>query len=95
MTTHITVEYPTTLTVVLNTEAEMRALGYKNYKGDRVSYKPVNRPQVIQVKQVARKVQEEFMSADDYEAELTAKCLEQTGMTPSAYQARFKKAWNE
>ena len=95
MVTHIQVQYPTVEEIVLNTEAQMRAKGYKNYKGDQISYQPVNRPQHIQVKQVKRLVQEEFMNSADYEAELETQCVAQTGMTRSQYQARFKRAWNE
>ena len=90
----ITVEYPTTLHIVKVSAEEMQARGYKNSKGI-IQHEPVNRPQVITVKQVSRKVQEEFMTGEDYEAELTAMCVAQTGMTPSAYQARYKRAWND
>lgn len=94
MKTQITVEYPTTLTIVKVSAEEMQARGYKNSKGV-IQHLPVNRPQTITVKQVARKVQEEFMTPEDYEAELTAMCVAQTGMTPSQYQARYRRAWND
>ena len=92
--THITVEYPTMEHIVKVSAQEMQARGYKNSKGV-IQHLPVNRPQQIQVKQVSRLVQEEFMTGADYEAELEAMCVAQTGMTPSAYQARFKGAWND
>lgn len=94
MKTSITVEYPTTISVVKVSAEEMQARGYKNHKGV-VQHLPVNRPQVITVKQVSRKVQEEFMTSEDYDKELEAQCLAQTGMTPSAYQAKYRKAWND
>ena len=91
---HIPVDYPTTIANVVVSAEDMQAKGYKNSKG-LIRYEPVNRPQRITVKQVSRLVQEEFMTSDDYEAELEAKCLEQTGLTRSQYQARYKRAWNE
>lgn len=94
MTTQITVEYPTMEHRVKVSAEEMQARGYKNHKGI-VQHLPVNRPQVITVKQVKRLVQEEFMTTEDYEAELEAMCLQQTGMTRAAYQSRYKQAWNE
>lgn len=93
-TTQITVEYPTTEHIVLKTIADLKKLGYKNPTKDIIRHNPVNRPQVITVKQVARKIQEEFMESADYDAELEAMCVAQTGMTPSAYQARYKCSWN-
>jgi len=92
MKTTITVEYPTIEDIVIKTKAEAVSMGYKS---EIVRHMPVNRPQHIVVKQVARKVQEEFMNSADYEAELEAQCVAQTGMGRSAYQARFKRAWNE
>ena len=94
MPTHITVEYPTTEHVVVISAEDMQAKGYKNSKG-LIRHYPVNRPQRITVKQVARKVQEEFMTSEDYEAELTAMCVAQTGLTPSQYQTKFRRAWND
>lgn len=94
MPTHITVEYPTTEHVVVISAEDMQAKGYKNSKG-LIRHYPVNRPQVITVKQVSRLVQEEFMTSDDYEAEMEAMCLAQTGLTRSQYQARYKRAWND
>lgn len=91
----ITVEYPTMETQIISTEAEMRAKGYKSYKGDHVRYNPINRLEQIQVKQVRRLVQEEFMTGADYEAELEDMCKRQTGLTRSQYQSRYKRAWNE
>lgn len=82
MKTQITVEYPTHLRVVVATEAEMRAKGYKNYKGDMTKSVFPNRTERIQVR--TNKV-----------VDLEALCLAQTGMTPSAYQAKFGQAWNE
>lgn len=90
----ITVDYPTMIEVVKVSAKEMQARGYKNSKGI-IQNIPANRPQSITVKQVSRKVQEEFMTSEDYEAELVAMCVAQTGMTPSDYQARHKRAWNE
>lgn len=48
----------------------------------------VNEPQKIYVQQVKQLVENEFKTPEDY-------CPEQTGMTPSAYQAKFKRAWND
>lgn len=93
--TTIAVEYPSTIKVVTKTEAEMRALGYKNYKGDKTTNLYVNRTHRITVKQVSRKIQEEFMTSADYRAELEAMCLAQTGMTQSAYQTKYHRSWNE
>lgn len=93
MSKHITVEYPHIEEKVLHTAEEMAAKGYK--KMPQIAYLPVNRKQYVQVKQVARKVQEEFMDGADYEAELVAMCVAQTGLTPAAYQAKFKRAWND
>lgn len=80
--THIKVEYPTQLRVVLNTEAEMRAKGYKKYKGDQTKSVNVNRTESIKVR--TNKV-----------VDLDALCFAQTGMTPADYQTKFGKAWNE
>ena len=91
----ITVDYPTMEHRVMRTVAQLKEAGYKNATKDQVQHLPVNRPQHIQVKQLSRKVQEEFMTGADYEAELVEMCKKQTGMTPSAYQARYKRAWNE
>ena len=91
---HIPVSYPTTEEVVVISAEDMQAKGYKKSKG-LILYYPVNRPQRITVKQVSRLVQEEFMSSEDYEAELDAMCLAQTGLTRSQYQARYKRAWND
>ena len=49
---------------------------------------PVNQAQKIYVHEVKQLVENEFKTPEDY-------CLEQTGMTPSAYQAKFKRAWND
>lgn len=95
MKTIISVQYPSTIKVVVKTEAEMRALGYKYYTGDKTTNLYVNRRQFIQVKEVKRLVQEEFMNSADYEAEAVAACVGQTGMTPAVYQARHKRSWNE
>ncbi len=91
----IEVQYPTTIVEVINTEAEMRAKGYKNYKGDQVRHNPVNRIHSITVKQTARIIEETFRSAEDARKELETICLNQTGLTPVAYQAKFKRAWND
>lgn len=88
----ITVQYPTIERKVIKTLKEAKAMGYKN---EIVQNIPVNRPQTVTVKQVSRKVQEEFMGSDDYNEELKAACISQTGMTPEAYQAKFKRAWND
>lgn len=93
MSKHITVEYPHIEEKVLRTAEQMKAAGYKAMP--QIAYLPVNRKQYVQVKQVARKVQEEFMDGADYEAELVAMCVAQTGLTPAVYQAKFKRAWNE
>tara|TARA_B100001245_G_C22890259_1_gene428684 strand:- start:2082 stop:2357 length:276 start_codon:yes stop_codon:yes gene_type:complete len=88
----ITVEYPYQQDIVVKTEAEAKAMGYKRAM---VRHIPVNREYKIVVKQVSRLVQEEFMDAADYEAEMEEKCLKQTGLSRSAYQARYKRSWNE
>ena len=93
MSKHITVEYPHIEEKVLQTAEQMAARGYK--KMPQIAYLPINRKQYVQVKQVARKVQEEFMTGEDYDAELVAMCEAQTGMTPTSYQAKFKRAWND
>lgn len=90
--THITVEYPTLQHTVVKTLAEAKAMGYKSAIIRKV---PVNRPQNIVVKQVKRLVQEEFMDSTDYDKELDAKCVAETGMTRAAYQVRYKRSWNE
>lgn len=95
MSKQILVDYPVTITKVINTQAEMRAKGYKSYKGDHVMYIPVNRLEQIQVKQVKRLVQEEFMTGSDYEAELEEMCKAQTGLSRNAYQTRYGRAWND
>lgn len=92
MITHIKVEYPLIEDIIVKTEKQARSMGYKNAI---VRHLPVNRAQVIQVKQVKRLVQEEFMNSADYEAELETSCLAKTGMTRAAYQAKNKRAWNE
>lgn len=92
--TQIAVDYPTIEVKVIKTAAEMQALGYKK-SGDKLAYLPVNRFQSIVVKQVSRLVQEEFMENADYDAEMEEMCVAQTGMTPKAYQAKFKRSWNE
>lgn len=94
MPTTIQVEYPITEHIVKVTAEEMQARGYKGSKGI-IQHLPVNRVQYVQVKQVSRLVQEEFMTGEDYEAELEAMCVAQTGMSRSAYQARYKQAWND
>lgn len=78
----IPVQAPTFEKVVIKTEAEMRALGYKNYQGDKTTTVYFNRPQVIRVRVVGKTI------------DLEAMCLAQTGMTPSDYQAKFNQAWN-
>lgn len=93
--THIPVEYPTTIVKVIFTEAEMRAKGYKNYKGDKTTNVYVNRPIIVKVKQVKRLVQEEFMTSEDYNKELDDMSVAQTGKTRADYQASAGKAWNE
>lgn len=90
--TTITVEYPIMEHIVVKTEAEAKAMGYKSAI---IRKLPVNRQHHIVVKQVKRLVQEEFMDSEDYDKELDAKCLAETGMTRAAYQARYKRSWNE
>ena len=92
--THIPVQYPTTLKIVVVSAEDMQAKGYKNSKG-LIRYEPVNRPHRVTVKNTARMVQEEFMNTADYEAELEAMCLKQTGLTPAQYQAKHHRAWND
>lgn len=93
--THIKVEYPSSIKKVIKTEAQMREMGYKNYKGDKVSNVFVNRTQIIKVRRVERLVKEEFMELSEYEQELDDMCVAQTGMTRSQYQVKNGKAWNE
>jgi hypothetical protein len=88
---NITVQYPTSERVITKTLAEAKALGYKSEISKTVY---MNRPSIITVKRLSRRVQEEFMTAQDYEAEMTVLCVSQTGMTPSDYQAKFKRSWN-
>lgn len=76
---NITVQYPLNEMVVVKTEEEMRALGYKSAITRK---EPVNRSFTITVRG------SNTLSADDI-------CVRQTGMTPSEYQTRYHKAWNE
>jgi hypothetical protein len=93
MSAQIEVAYPIVEEEILRTAKEMKALGYREKA--QIAYHAVNRPQQITVKKLSRRVQEEFMTAEDYEAELVALCVAQTGMTPSKYQAKHKRAWND
>lgn len=92
MKKRISVEYPTSIKVVTKTLAEAKAMGYKREMSHWVF---VNRPQRIKVKQVKHLVQEEFMTSEDYDKELEEMCISQTGMGRAAYQARYKRAWND
>lgn len=78
--THIQVQYPTTIEKVLRTAGEMKALGYQAKA--RITYLPVNRTSYIKVK-------------NNVELDLDALCVDQTGLTPSAYQIKHGMAWNE
>lgn len=82
MKTPITVEYPTEYRKVVHTEAEMRAMGYKNHKGDHITNVLVNRPYSIKVR-------------TNKTVDLDALCFEQTGMTPAECQTKHGRAWNE
>lgn len=93
--THITVEYPTeSVTIVPKTQEQVmrEALMFRTPINEvKDHYRIVtklNEAQTIYVHQVKDLIEDEFKSNDD-------RCLEQTGMTPSAYQARFKRAWND
>lgn len=88
----IEVQYPTeVVTLVPKTQQQIMQERIMFRKADvaenfRIVTK-LNQPQTIYVKQVKQLVEEEFKTPEDY-------CLEQTGMTPSAYQAKYKRAWN-
>lgn len=91
---HITVEYPTEkVTIIPKTKAEMDRERFNPWhKGEvkdhyRIVTK-VNEEQKIYVRRTERVIQEMFMTNDDY-------ALEQTGMTPAAYQAKHGRAWND
>lgn len=87
----IEVQYPTIERKVIKTEAEAKALGYKK---EIVSKEPVNRLSIIKVRQVARSIKEAYMTIEDVASKLSEQCIAQTGMTPSVYQDKFKRAWN-
>ena len=93
--TRIEVHYPTESVTIIPKKADDLARERMQFwnRGKEVAdhYRivtKVNQPQTIYVKQVARMVEEEFMTTDDYS-------IEQTGMTASAYQAKFGRAFNE
>lgn len=91
--THIEVQYPTeSVTIVPKTQEQImreklmfRTADVKDHY--RIVTK-LNQPQTIYVHQVAQLIEDEFKSNED-------RCLEQTGMTPSTYQAKYKRAWND
>jgi hypothetical protein len=91
--TKIEVQYPTEkVTIVPKTqEAIMRERIFNRTADVKDHYRivtKVNEAQKIYVHQVKQLVENEFKTPEDY-------CMEQTGMTPSAYQAKFKRAWND
>lgn len=95
MLTHIEVEYPTEkVTIIPKTQEQImrEALMFRTPINDvQASYRivtQVNQAQTIYVHQVKQLVENEFKTPEDY-------CMEQTGLTPSQYQAKFKRAWNE
>ena len=81
MSKQITVEYPHIEEKVLRTAEQMKAAGYKAMP--QIAYLPVNRKQYVQVKTSAPAI------------DLDQMCLDQTGLTPAQYQAKFKRAWND
>ena len=93
MLTHIKVQYPTEkVTIIPKTQEQImreKLMFRNNDVADhfRIVTK-VNEPQTIYVHQVKQLVENEFKTPEDY-------CIEQTGLTPSQYQAKFKRAWND
>lgn len=79
----IKVNYPTHERVVVKTEAEMRALGYTNYKGDLTKSVYPNREHSI----IVRTAKPQFSPEE--------LCLQLTGMRPSEYQSKYGVAWND
>lgn len=93
MPIHIAVDYPTVkYTKIPKTEEQvMRERIYARTMDVEPFYlipTKVNEEQYVQVRTVASKIEDEFKSNED-------RCVEQTGMTSSAYQAKYKRAWNE
>ena len=95
MSKHITVEYPTEKVTIIPKKREdiMREALFNRVNIADVAdhYRivtKVNEAQKIYVHQVKQLVENEFKTPEDY-------CMEQTGMTPAAYQAKFKRAWND
>lgn len=91
--THIKVDYPTEQVTIVPKKPEqiMRERLMSRTADVADHYRIVtklNQPQKIYVQQVKQLVENEFKTPEDY-------CLEQTGMTPSAYQAKYKRAWND
>lgn len=73
----------TKITVEYPTVERIERLTYKlTGLGQQYIEKPVNEATPVAVNVVKELTPEEM-------------CMNQTGMTPSAYQARFKRAWNE
>jgi len=93
--THIEVQYPTESVKIIPKKANDLALERMQFwnRGKVIAdhYRIVtklNQPQTIYVNQVSQLIENEFKTNDDY-------CFQQTGMTPTAYQAKFKRSWNE
>ena len=91
--TIIKVDYPTEKVTIIPKKPEQIMRERLIYRTNDVAdhYRIVtklNQPQTIFVKQVSRMVEEEFMDSDDYS-------IEQTGLTASAYQAKYGRAFNE
>lgn len=90
--THIEVNYPTEIVTIVPKKPEQIMRERLMSRGADVKdhfriITKINEPVKIYVRQVAEKIEDEFKSNED-------RCLEQTGMTPSAYQAKYKRAWN-
>jgi len=95
MSKQITVEYPTEKVTIIPKkqddimrEALFNRVNIADVKDHYRIVTKVNEAQKIYVHQVKHLIEDEFKSNED-------RCLEQTGMTPSAYQAKFKRAWND
>lgn len=95
MRKHITVEYPTEkVTIIPKSQHDiMREAIYSKTPVAEVKdhYRivtKVNEAQKIYVHQVKQLIENEFKTPEDY-------CMEQTGMTPAQYQAKYKRAWND
>ena len=95
MSKHIKVEYPTEkVTLIPKTQHQIMqdALFTRTNIADVATHyrivTKVNEAQKIYVHQVKQLIENEFKTPEDY-------CMEQTGMTPAAYQAKYRRAWND